>query len=519
MSTSPPTAQSYHTDFALHTLGWKAFQDLCAQICEESLHRTISIYREAQDGGQDAVFVLSKADGVVEGTIQCKFSSKADQRLKASDITDELETIEKLVAEGRAHTYYLITSMGIDAPVAAQIRDILTSKGVIEPHVLGREWITSEIKKSARLRALVPRVYGLGDLSMIIDERSSSQTRALLEHLLPGLRVYVPTAAHRTAVRILGEHKIVLLLGPPAIGKSMLAAILSTMAIDSNQNQLECFKCEGPIDMLSHWNPSEKRRLFWIDDAFGSNQMRDDYVNSWIESMPKVRAAIEQGNHFILTSRTHIWNEANLKLGTRNHPLFSSKKAIVEVGNLSPEERQQILYNHIKAGQQSRAWKAKVKPHLPALVDEYGLYPEIARRLGDEHYTAGIVNMPGDLIDFIRYPQSFLEETFKELAIAQQAAMTLVFLYRSKLPTNNFSGDECGIVADKYGTTTSGVMQALNQLEGSFIVKREESNIEYWGFFHPTFADSVSNILSSRPDLVDLYLKGVRVETLMAEAV
>ncbi len=206
---------------------------------------------------------------------------------------------------------------------------------------------------------------------------------------------------------------MVLLLGPPAIGKSMLAAILSTMAIDSNQ--LECFKCEGPLDMRSHWNPNEPRRLFWVDDAFGANQMRDDYVNAWIEFMPKMKAAIEQGNHFILTSRTHIWNEANSKLGTRNHPLLANRKAVVNVGGLSPEERQQILYNHVKAGQQPNKWKTSVKPYLQSLAEEASLFPEIARRLGDPNYTAGIRNIPKDLTEFVRAPQEFLRGTFRNL--------------------------------------------------------------------------------------------------------
>lgn len=517
MPTTIPVAQAYHADFDLHTLGWKAFQDLCAQICEESLQRTVSIYREAQDGGQDAVFILPSSEGKTEGTVQCKFTSKAEQRLKASDITTELTNIESLVAEGRAATYYFITSMGVDAPIAANIRDQLLAKGVREPYVLGREWITSEIKKSARLRALVPRVYGLGDLSMIIDERSASQTRALLTHLRPSLRVYVPTAAHRMAVRTLTDHKLVLLLGSPAVGKSMLAAILSTMAMDLHK--LECFKCDGPLNMSVHWNPNEPRRLFWIDDAFGPNQMRDDYVNAWIEFMPKMKAAIEQGNHFILTSRTHIWNEANHKLGTRNHPLLSNRKAVIEVGRLSPEEREQILYNHVKAGQQSNAWKSSVKPHLPSLAEESSLLPEIARRLGNPNYTAGVRSIPSDLTKFVLYPQEFLEDTFRELAADQQAAMTLVFLSRSRLPVNPSSGDECKLVADKYGTSTSAVAQALEQLEGAFLVKREEGGLFYWSFFHPTLADAVSHILSARPDLVELYLRGVKIETLLSEVV
>ena len=168
------------------------------------------------------MFLLPADKGSQEATIQCKFSGKSDLRLKLSDITSELANVKELVDQGRAHTYYFLTSMGVDAPVAAEIRDKLRELGVQEPHVEGREWITAEIKSSSRLRALVPRVYGLGDLSSIVDERSAAQTRALLDHLLPGLRVYVPTSAHRTAVRTLAEHKLVLLIGPPATGKSML---------------------------------------------------------------------------------------------------------------------------------------------------------------------------------------------------------------------------------------------------------------------------------------------------------
>lgn len=517
MLNSSPVVHAYNVDFALHTLGWKAFQDLCAQICAETLRRTVSIYREAQDGGQDAVFLLPADMGFQEATIQCKFSGKSDKRLRLSDITAELANVKELVVQGRAHTYYFLTSMGVDAPVAAEIRDQLRELGVQEPHVEGREWITEQIKNSSRLRALVPRVYGLGDLSTIVDERSAAQTRALLNHLLPGLRVYVPTSAHRSAVRTLADHKLVLLVGQPAIGKSMLAAILATMAIDTEG--LECLKCEGPLNLRPHWNPHESKRLFWVDDAFGSNQLRDDYVDAWIEFMPKVKAAIEDGNHFILTSRTHIWNEAVFKLGTRNHPLLASKKAVVSVGNLAPEERQQILYNHLKEGKQSKQWKQFIKPHLPELSDNRYLLPEIARRLGDPMFTKGIKQFPDDLIRFVHKPQEFLKDTIFELTLPQQAAMTLVFLARSRLPEYDIASEDCKLVADRYGTTVAAITQSLQQLDQSFIIKREESGQLCWAFFHPTFADAISSILSARPDLVDLYLGGAKIETLLAEAV
>ncbi len=48
--------------------------------------------------------------------------------------------------------------MGVDAPIAAKIRENLRNLGVKEPYVLGRESITLKIQESPRLRALVPRI-------------------------------------------------------------------------------------------------------------------------------------------------------------------------------------------------------------------------------------------------------------------------------------------------------------------------------------------------------------------------
>jgi hypothetical protein len=66
------------SDLALHTIGWRAFQDLCSQVCEVVLGRPVEIFREAQDGGQDAVFLIpSESDAPAICTIQCKHTSEA----------------------------------------------------------------------------------------------------------------------------------------------------------------------------------------------------------------------------------------------------------------------------------------------------------------------------------------------------------------------------------------------------------------------------------------------------------
>lgn len=513
-----PIAQAQYPELALHTLGWKAFQDLCSQICEEILRTSVSIYREAQDGGQDAVFLINskrEKSFAFTATVQCKFASDPKRRLKSSDLSSELKSIKKLVKENNAHEYYFMTNMGVDAPIAKKIRAKLMKLGVVRPHVKGREWITQKIKESARLRALVPRVYGLGDLSTILDERRAQQTETLLRHLMPSLKLYVPTAAHRRAVSVLKDHGIVLLLGAPATGKSMLAAILATTALDDDQHR--CFQIDGPMEMTKFWNPNEKGGFYWIDDAFGPNQLRDDYVDQWIAIMNKVKAAINAGNRFVLTSRRHIWMAAKLKLATRNHPRFADKKAVVNVGDLSPDERKQILYNHIKAGNQSKKWKIEIKHFLEGLSNEPAFLPEIARRLGDKNYTSGVEIEEKDLRKFIAEPIEYLKDTISELNDAQKSALTLVFLRRSKLSATIQDKELWDLVSDKFGVSSVEIGNAFDQLKGTFLALKHDPAGEVWSFYHPTISDALASILGARPDLLELYIQGVRIGDLLSD--
>ena len=513
-------AQGPWADLALHTLGWKAFQDLCAQTCEEILKRPVEIFREAQDGGQDAVFLARPVNGNVASrpaTVQCKFTSKAASKLKPSDLTVEESHISSLLTAGQADTYVLMTNMPVDAPVAAEIKARLRQLGVLHPHVFGREFLTRVIRASSKLRALVPRIYGLGDLSAILDERQAEQTKALLGHMLPTLAVYVPTTPHLQAVQALAKHKIVLLLGDPATGKSTIAAILATTASEHAGHR--CYKSDGPEGLLESWNPNENNSFFWIDDAFGPNQPRADFIDRWIAIMPKVQAAMAAGNRFVLTSRRHIYEAAKPKLGSKNHPLFREGQAIVSVGSLQSSERKQILYNHIKAGNQSGWWKSRVKPQLESLASESSLLPEIARRLADPAYTRQTTTANDSLIRFIREPKEHLLQTIRELSKLHRAALTLVFLHRGNMPVGASAPDMHQLIMSYFSVDAESLGQGILQLRDSFLVQTSTPGGLSWSFKHPTIADAISATLGETEGMAELYLRGTNSEAIIAEAV
>lgn len=509
-ATKARRAHGPWSDLALHTIGWRAFQDLCSQVCEVVLERPVEIFREAQDGGQDAVFLIPSQNGAQSiGTIQCKHTSDAGKALKVSDLSAEIRNVEELVKSGQADTYVFMTNMSVDAPVAAAMRAKLRELGVRKPHILGRQYIGRVIRSSSRLRALVPQVYGLGDLTSIVDERLSEQSRALLDSWIPKLRTYVPTKAHRDAVNAISDHGVVLLLGNPSSGKSAIGAIVSTIASENPDNTV--LALTSPRDFEAGWNPNDPGRFFWIDDAFGSNVLRDDYVQDWASAFSKLRAAIKHGNRFLLTSRKHIYEAARRRLGQRNLAQFADGSAVVDVGELTFEEKAQILYNHINFGEQSQSWRSSVKPHLAAVAAVDDFLPGIAERLGDPNFTKGLAPRESSLVRFMEEPTEHLIDTVSALDEQLQAALYLVYVHQAGFDPNDHDAAAAQAVADLTGFTLTKIQDCFAELKGSFL---KLSGVK-WTFAHPTISDALTEILRQKPHMMAALIRGAPIDTIL----
>lgn len=510
----PPRSRRAHgpwSDLALHTIGWRAFQDLCSQVCEVVLNRPVEIFREAQDGGQDAVFLIpSGAETPPIGTVQCKHTSESSKALKISDLTAEIDHVKELVKAGQADTYVFITNMSVDAPVAFAMRSKLHALGVRKPHILGRQYIVRAIRSSARLRALVPQVYGLGDITSIVDERLSEQSRALLDSWIPKLCTYVPTKAHRDAVNAISKHGVVLLLGNPSSGKSAIGAIVSTIASENPDNTV--LALTSPRDFEAGWNPNDPGRFFWIDDAFGPNVLRDDYVQDWASAFSKLRAAIKYGNRFLLTSRKHIYEAARRRLGQRNLAQFADGSAVVDVGDLTFEEKAQILYNHINFGEQSQSWRSSVKPHLAAVAAVPDFLPGIAERLGNPDFTKNLTPRESSLVHFMKEPREHLIDTVNALDDRLQAALILVYVHQTGFDPNDHDPSAAQSVAELTGHTLAKIQDCFAELAGSFL-KLSGSK---WTFAHPTISDALTEILRQKPHMMAALLRGATIDTILS---
>ncbi|MEU9034869.1 restriction endonuclease [Streptomyces sp. NPDC048352] len=118
--------------FTLHTLGWRAFQDLCAAVLREVWGQSVQAFADSNDGGRDGAFygTWRSPDGpgplgdVPAGpfVLQCKHSKKADATLSPSELDDEFTKVAALVERGVCGTCVLLTNARVTGTSEEEIR-------------------------------------------------------------------------------------------------------------------------------------------------------------------------------------------------------------------------------------------------------------------------------------------------------------------------------------------------------------------------------------------------------------
>ena len=506
--------------YDLHTLGWQSFQDLCLAVSRTILGQNVMSFLDTLDGGRVGAFTgtWDTQEGEVltgDFVIQCKFTGKPDFSLRLSDVSDEIDKAKPLVEQGRCDSYVLLTNANVSGRFELTFRKALTSVGVQHVLIHGADWLRQQIQLSPTLRAQVPRIYGIGDLSQILDARANEQTRAILDTMRDELETVVVTNAYQQAVSALEEHSLVLLVGAPATGKTTIASQLTMAALDMWEAQT--YKVDGPADFRKHWNTNEQHQFFWIDDAFGVTQYDTALISSWNRQLSTIRAMLRKGVRIVLTSRDYIHARALADLKTWDLPVLDEAKIIVDVEALAPREKQQILYNHIKLGNQTTAFRRRIKRHLPEIAANSHFAPETARRLGDSRFTEGLVLSDQSLREFVEKPQDFLEETISQLDNDSRAALVLLFIHGGSVPSDFESAESAANVLARLGSDLGSCAVALRAMESSFVRLHQESPGPTWRFKHPTMSDAVAAYLARRGDLVDILVEGGEAEKLLSQ--
>jgi hypothetical protein len=472
--------------YNLHRLGWNAFEDLCMQIMRVVLGETCTRFVPGRDQGRDGWFrgnatqrLASQNQLSGDFVIQCKHTSTVHHPLDAEQLKKEVEKVKAIAANAPCH-YLLMTNRQITAQRESAIRAAFeATEGVGTCLILGEAWIEDTVDSSPRLLRVAPRLYGIGDLSQILSSVIQQQSAALLEDLTDSLRTFVPTDSYRRAEKALHDHGFVVLVGPPASGKSAIAANLCMVSIAQDAD-VRVLRIEDADQFKSTWSPADKNTIYWVDDVFGETTLDDGRLREWAAALEKVEAARKRGARILFCTRDYILTAAERRLKKSKAEVVNDARVRVDVTSLSESEKAAILYNHIKHGDLTTEQKQSLKPHLSGLAPLSSFTPELARRLGSQRFHRGLTYRPNELQGFFEYPVQHFRDVIHGLAGSETAALAVCLLSSNSVPDPVPDDALAEAVLRTYSVSMQQVREAFELLEGSLIKRTRSATSQVW---------------------------------------
>lgn len=493
------------------------------QIMRVVLGETCSRFRPGPDGGRDGWFQgqatkLLREQNKMDGNfvVQCKHTSSHHQPLEKSDLAKEIKKVEPAAAKNPFH-FVLMTNRQVTAPHEQSIREAFESiNGVGQCLVLGESWIEDTIDAHPRLLRLAPRLYGIGDLSQILSSVIQKQTEALLEDLAHSLRTFVPTDSYRRAEQALHEHRFVVLVGPPASGKSAIAANLCMVSIAQNPDE-RVLRIEHADQFKSTWSPADANTIYWVDDVFGETTLDSDRLREWSIALDKVEAARKRGARIVFCTRDYILAAASRQLKQSKLDIINDARVRVDVTVLSDAERDAILYNHVKCGDLAYEQKRSLKRYLSMLARLPQFSPELARRLGSQRFHSGLEYNEISLLRFFLRPVQHLRDIIHGLSGSEMAALAVCLLSNNSVPDPVPDDALADAVLMTYGVPMHQVREAFELLEGSLVRRVRSTTTQTWQFHHPSMIEALQEDLAAKSSQLVLYLQSARLPAILRD--
>ena len=300
-------------------------------------------FKTGSDGGIDLRYARAGSDVV----IQCKHYLRSGFSDFRRSMRQEAAKVRRLAPE----RYLVVTSVPLSPHNKDEIVEVVNSSALEAADVMGSEDLNNLLGRHPTVEQRHFKLWlaSRAVLDRVLHSASVTQSELKVREIYRDARRYVHSDSYPKAKAMLERHQLVIVAGPPGVGKTTLANLL---LYEHVEREYQAIVMQGDVkEGLDRFQPGTKQ-VFHFDDFLGATFLGDSSV---VFQANKDRALVDFFNavratptaRLIVTTREHIFAQAKALSERLREANLDEYRVVLHMPDYSIIQRAKILYNHL----------------------------------------------------------------------------------------------------------------------------------------------------------------------------